>query len=96
MRRMLNTVPAGFLFVLALAVFLPWTAYAGGNRQITTETADGIDIWQHEFNVSHLKPGTYNIIINAKDSAGNVGVGGPFRQASQFQRFPCRVLRTLL
>ncbi|MDR0455771.1 MAG: DUF4625 domain-containing protein [Treponema sp.] len=59
-------------------VFLPLTVYAGGGRQIVTETADGIDIWQKEFDVSERKPGTYNIIIRAKDAAGNEGIGGPF------------------
>jgi hypothetical protein len=64
---------------LALVVFLPVALYAGGGKQkIVTETADGIDIWQKEFDVTGKKPGTYNIIINAKDAAGNVGVGGPF------------------
>jgi len=66
------------LMALVLVVFLPTAVYAGGRRQIVTETADGIDIWQKEFDVSGKKPGTYNIVINAKDAAGNVGVGGPF------------------
>jgi hypothetical protein len=70
--------PRGLLFALTLAVFLPWTVSAGGRREVATETAEGTDIWRHEFNVSHLKPGTYNIIVNAKDAAGNVGTGGPF------------------
>jgi hypothetical protein len=49
-----------------------------GGRQIDTKTAEGIEIWQTEFDVSRKKPGTYNVIINAKDAAGNIGVGGPF------------------
>ncbi|MDR2718040.1 MAG: DUF4625 domain-containing protein [Treponema sp.] len=70
---------SGLLFlVMALAIFPPLSIYAGGNRDIITETADGIDIWQKEFDVTGKKPGTYNIIVNAKDAAGNVGIGGPF------------------
>ena len=67
-----------FTGVLALVFFLPAAVYAGGSRQIITETADGIDIWQKEFDVSGMKKGTYNIIINAKDAAGNEGISGPF------------------
>jgi hypothetical protein len=51
---------------------------AGGGRQITTQTTEGIQIWQTEFDVSRRKPGTYNIIVNATDAAGNIGVSGPF------------------
>jgi hypothetical protein len=52
--------------------------FAGGLRQIETKTAEGIEIWQTEFDVSRRRPGTYNVIIKAKDAAGNVGVGGPY------------------
>ena len=72
MRRILRFI------ALALAVFLPSVVYARGGRQTVTETADGIDIWQKEFDVSGMKPGTYNVIVNAKDAAGNIGVSGPF------------------
>jgi hypothetical protein len=85
MRRILNA-PGGkrlFLFprlitVLGFWVFLTPDLYAAGRRQINTQVAEGVDIWQQEFTVSNLKPGRYNIIINAKDAAGNVGVSGPF------------------
>jgi len=67
------------LFItFALAVFMPIAVYAGGSGDIVTETADGIDIWQKEFDVTGRKKGTYNIIVNARDAAGNVGIGGPF------------------
>jgi hypothetical protein len=59
-------------------VFLPSAVFAGGGRQIVTEIADGIDIWQQEFDVSGRKKGTYNIIITARDAAGNEGISGPF------------------
>jgi hypothetical protein len=44
MRRILKT--------LVLMCFLPVAVYAGGGKQIVTQTADGIDIWQTEFDVS--------------------------------------------
>jgi len=68
-----------FLSVMVtLMIFLPTALYARGSGDIVTETADGIDIWQKGFDVTGRKPGTYNIIINAKDAAGNEGIGGPF------------------
>ncbi|MDR0290140.1 MAG: hypothetical protein LBI06_04325, partial [Treponema sp.] len=63
---------------LIFAVFLPTFAYAGGGREIVTHTADGLDIWQTEFDVSGKRPGTYNVIISAKDAAGNEGISGPY------------------
>jgi hypothetical protein len=47
-------------------------------KQINTQTAEGIAIWQKEFDLSALKPGRYNVIVRAKDAAGNEGQSGPF------------------
>jgi len=63
---------------MALGIFLPLALFAGGGRQIVTQTAEGIEIWQTEFDVAGRAPGTYNVIVNAKDAAGNIGVGGPY------------------
>jgi len=65
-------------FAIVLGFFAALPAQAGGGREIITHQADGTDIWQTEFDVRDLSPGTWNIIINATDSAGNVGVSGPF------------------
>ena len=67
-----------FLMLFVAFVFLPSVLFAGGGRQIVTETADGIGIWQQEFDVSGRKKGTYNVIITARDAAGNEGISGPF------------------
>jgi hypothetical protein len=74
MRRFLRF----FSLSLALGIFMPLALFAAGGRQITTQTADGIEIWQTEFDVSGRTQGTYNVIVNAKDAAGNIGVGGPY------------------
>ncbi|MCL2139759.1 MAG: hypothetical protein FWH41_09575, partial [Treponema sp.] len=67
------------LAVLALIFLIPPVVFGGGRKQkIQTQTAEGAGIWQTEFDVSSLKKGTYNFIVNAKDAAGNVGVSGPF------------------
>jgi hypothetical protein len=67
-----------FLMLFVAFVFLPSVIFAGGGSQIVTETADGIDIWQQEFDVTGRRKGTYNILITAKDAAGNEGISGPF------------------
>lgn len=40
--------------------------------------ARGLDNWTQEYDVSTLKPGTYNIIARAVDSAGNIAFAAPF------------------
>ena len=66
------------IIALGLVIFMPMLAFAGGGREIITETADGIDIWQQDFDVTGLKKGTYNVLITAKDAAGNEGISGPY------------------
>ena len=69
-------VLAACLFATGFLCALP--LHAGGNREIITHRAEGAEIWQTEFDVRNLNPGTWNIIISATDAAGNVGVSGPF------------------
>ena len=64
--------------IIFLFLLLPSLAYARGERETVTQVADGIDIWQTEFDVSGMEPGLYNFIVNSKDAAGNVGTSGPF------------------
>jgi len=65
------------LAVVSSAFVLP-EAWAGGRRQIDTITAEGDETWQHTFDVSEWSTGTHNIIIHARDRAGNEAVSGPF------------------
>jgi len=67
-----------FLMLFVAFAFLPSALFAGGGNEIITKTADGIDIWQQEFDVAGRKKGTYNVIITARDAAGNEGISGPF------------------
>ena len=39
--------------------------------------ADGLENWDHDFDTSKLPAGTYNIIVEGKDTAGNTEVAGP-------------------
>ena len=40
--------------------------------------ATGLENWTYEYDTSALKPGTYNIVARAIDSAGNVSFSTPF------------------
>ncbi len=40
--------------------------------------AEGLEAWQYEFNLSGYEPGTYNIIIEGLDKAGNTATAGPY------------------
>ena len=80
-RRWKALRPSALLRPILAAVFglcAAFYAQAGGGREIVTHEAEGVDIWETGFDVRELRPGTWNIIINAQDSAGNVGVSGPF------------------
>jgi len=66
----------------ALAVFAsafaPPDLGAAGRRDIETFDAGGEETWQREFDVSEWRSGTHNIIIHARDRAGNETVSGPY------------------
>ncbi|GHV96364.1 hypothetical protein AGMMS50293_26840 [Spirochaetia bacterium] len=79
MHRILKSIGINrLLLIMGIGLLLPVSVWAGGKRQVNTQTADGIEIWQKEFDVSTLKPGRYNFIVRSKDAAGNEGVSGPF------------------
>ncbi|MBN1699946.1 MAG: hypothetical protein JW881_20725 [Spirochaetales bacterium] len=48
-----------------------------GNILNTYNTANGLENWDYEYDVSGLKKGMYNIIVQGKDRAGNITYGGP-------------------
>ena len=76
---MVSVVRGKFLFFSVLFVLLASAVWAGGKKdQIETITVDGAEIWSHEFDISERKPGPYNFIIHAQDTAGNEAVSGPF------------------
>ena len=65
---------ASFVFLCcALSV-----VYAFGSRDITETELVPSESWQETLDVSAKKKGKYNILITARDTAGNVGYVGPF------------------
>lgn len=55
------------------------TAFAAGKTdEDAFETVEGTGNWEHTIDVSELEPGKYNILVRARDRAGNEALGGPF------------------
>ena len=52
--------------------------HAFGSRDITETDLASRKSWQETVDISAKKKGKYNILITARDTAGNVGYAGPF------------------
>ncbi|MCL2190826.1 MAG: hypothetical protein FWB79_02430 [Treponema sp.] len=65
------------LALVSLAVPLS-QAWAGGRRHVETMSAGADETWAYTFDVSEWSTGTHNVIVHARDRAGNEAVSGPF------------------
>lgn len=52
--------------------------YAGGSKDIDTIDITSVESWQETLDIAAKKKGKYNVLITAKDEAGNEGYAGPF------------------
>ncbi len=41
-------------------------------------SAEGLENWQLQYDLSSFKPGKYNLLVKVVDSGGNISMGGPF------------------
>ena len=65
--------------IVWLCMALPGLLYsAGRTEEDDFQRVTGTNNWEHEIDVSDLDPGTYNIIVRARDEAGNEAIGGPY------------------
>ncbi len=62
------------VLILASAASL----WANGTPEETWQEATGTEVWLREFDLSGAKPGTHNVVIRARDSAGNEALVGPY------------------
>lgn len=69
---------AGIVIALLSIVALASTSAAGKTDEDAFETVKGTGNWEHTIDVSELEPGKYNILVRARDRAGNEALGGPF------------------
>ncbi len=63
---------------VVLATLCVSSAWARGTPEDTWRAADGKDVWRHQFDVAGNEPGVHNVIIRARDAAGNETVDGPY------------------
>lgn len=83
-----NAVPSnrgalrrGIAALLVAAVLLlssPVSFAAGRTDEEDFEPVAGGGNWEHTIDVSELEPGKYNILVRARDKAGNEALGGPY------------------
>ncbi|GAB1482920.1 hypothetical protein MASR2M78_17360 [Treponema sp.] len=65
------------MFSLLLFSGIGTASYASGLKETPLVQAEGDRNWQHSFDISNKKPGTYNIIAKGTDAAGNEQIAGP-------------------
>ncbi|TVQ24282.1 MAG: hypothetical protein EA382_08635, partial [Spirochaetaceae bacterium] len=66
-------IVAGFLLLLPVMIFS-----AGRTEEEAFQAIETTGNWEHEIDVSGLDPGLYNIVVRARDGAGNEAIGGPY------------------
>ncbi len=52
-------------------------SYAAGRGDTPLVDAKGLRNWEQNFDISDKKPGTYNLVVEGRDLAGNVTIAGP-------------------
>jgi hypothetical protein len=57
---------------------LAFPAFAGGSKEVVKGSVEGLENWQTEFDVTGMKPGVYNLLVEGSDAAGNTATAGPF------------------
>ncbi|TVQ39154.1 MAG: hypothetical protein EA384_07785 [Spirochaetaceae bacterium] len=65
------------LIVSAVAVLMAVPAFSRGTPEETWQPVTGREIWRHEFDLEEVPAGTHNVIIRARDFAGNETIAGP-------------------
>jgi hypothetical protein len=79
MHRSKNKNKRRLAAAIFMALFFFPSLWAGGRKdKIDSRTADGRNIWQQEYDLTEVKPGKYNVIVEARDAAGNTSESGPF------------------
>ena len=64
------------LLCVCAYAFLVSFLFAGG--KVETRTVENPESWEEAFDLTEKKPGKYNVLVTAEDSAGNIGEAGPF------------------
>ena len=72
MKRIIR-VAIAFIICLVPACSFLWAM--GSSDVSELQPVNGLENWDRRLDVSELKPGKYNIMVQAVDCAGNIGTG---------------------
>jgi len=64
--------------LLCVCVCLSVTAFLSAGGKVETRTVENPESWEESFDLAEKKPGKYNVLVTAEDTAGNIGEAGPF------------------
>ncbi|TFH06079.1 MAG: hypothetical protein E4H09_00940, partial [Spirochaetales bacterium] len=64
--------------ILMLCLISAAAFAAGKTEEADFQQVEGKGNWVHTIDVSELEPGKYNILVRARDIAGNEQIGGPY------------------
>jgi hypothetical protein len=65
------------IFVFLTLACLVCSIPAFSQKAAPPEKASGLEDWEHDFDISKLSPGIYNIVVTGTDVAGNVDQASP-------------------
>ena len=76
--RLVRSTARGLSLVMVFSFLcLASPSFALGQKESPREPATGLNDWEHDFDISSLSPGLYNIVVTGTDVAGNAALGGP-------------------
>ena len=64
--------------LLCVCLFFSLVSFLSAGGKVETRTVDNPESWDEAFDLTEKKPGKYNVLVTAEDSAGNIGEAGPF------------------
>ena len=66
------------LFIFVICCFIFTGVFAGGKKDVTDRSVGDKNSWQETFDINQKPSGKYNIMVTAKDKAGNEQIAGPY------------------
>ena len=64
--------------LLYVSMSLCLISFLSAGGKIESRTVENPESWDEVFEITEKKPGKYNVLVTAEDSAGNIGEAGPF------------------
>ena len=64
--------------LLCVCIYALPISFLSAGGKVESRTVENPESWEESFDITEKKPGKYNVLVTAEDSAGNVGEAGPF------------------